>query len=102
MVLYGHPNVLETADLASPYPYLWSVPVRTLDPDLDRLRSTISGDDSPAWVVEMDPLDSWGIDDGARLRALVAERYQVLAEVCGNRIHLRDDLDREPAPPVRC
>jgi hypothetical protein len=102
VVPYGHPSVLEAADLPSSYPYLWSVPVRTLDPDLDRLVATLDGEDAPAWLVRMNDLDSWGIDDGSRLRDLVAERYRVVAEVCGREVLLREDLERDLAPEPTC
>jgi hypothetical protein len=102
VVTYGQPSVLEAADMASPYPYLWSVPVRTLDPELDLLRRTLAGPRAPEWLVEMDDLDSWGIDDGGRLRALVAERYRVVAEVCGHPVLLRADVVRRLAEPPVC
>ena len=102
VVAYGHPSVLEAADLGSPYPYLWSVPVRTLDGDLDRLRSTVAGPDAPAWFVPVNGLDSWGIDDGSRLRDLLGQRYREVAQVCGRPVLLRADLDRTLAPAPRC
>ncbi|GAA2724393.1 glycosyltransferase family 39 protein [Cellulomonas aerilata] len=102
VVAYGHASILEAADLPSPYPYLWSVPMRTLDPEQDLLRSTLAGGAAPAWVVQVNPLDSWGIDSGGRLRAVVERRYRVVTEVCGTRMWLRADLTREPAPLPEC
>jgi hypothetical protein len=102
VVAYGHASILETADLPSPYPYLWSVPMRTLDPDQRLLRTTLAGDRAPAWLVEVNDLGSWGIDEGGRLRALVERRYRVVAEVCGNPVWLRQDLNRSPGAAPRC
>jgi hypothetical protein len=102
VVAYGHASILEAADLPSPYPYLWSVPMRTLDPEQDLLRATLAGDRAPAWLVEVNPLDSWGIDADGRLRDLVERRYRVVAEVCGNPVWLRHDLERDPGPVPRC
>lgn len=102
VVTYGHPVVLETADVETPYPYLWSLPMRTLDTDQRRLRAVLAGPEAPTWVVRMNAFDSWGIDDGGRLRALVEERYDVVARVCGRTMWLRADLDRPVAPAPDC
>ncbi|MCW2699213.1 MAG: hypothetical protein JWQ45_748 [Blastococcus sp.] len=101
-VAYGLPSVLETADMASPYPYLWSVPMRTLDPGQARLRETLAGPEAPAWLVDVTGLDAWHIDEGARLRTLIGHRYRVVAEICGHRVWLRQDLTRELAAPPPC
>jgi hypothetical protein len=102
VVLYGQPVVLETAGLPSPYPYLWSLPMRTLDPDQDRLRAVLAGDDAPTWVATPTPLDSWHIDRGDRLRTLLERRYDVAATVCGQPVWLRADLERDLAVPPLC
>ncbi len=102
VVVYGHASVLEAAGMQSPYPHLWSLPMRTLDPTQARLRATLQGPRAPAWVVQMGHLDSWRIDKGARLRGVMERRYRVVAEVCGRRVWLRSDLDRRLAPAPRC
>ncbi|KGH48070.1 hypothetical protein IN07_04270 [Modestobacter caceresii] len=101
-VAYGLPSVLETADMPSSYPHLWSAAMRTLDPGQTRLRATLAGPDAPSWVVQINGLNAWGIDEGSRLRDLLHERYQVVAEICGYRVWLRADLTRELAPPPPC
>ncbi|HQR28391.1 MAG TPA: hypothetical protein PLP61_15215 [Nocardioides sp.] len=102
VVLYGSPSILETADLTSPYPYLWSLPMRTLDPDQERLRSTLAGPEAPTWVVEATPLNSWHIDESGRLRALLAERYERVTSFCGLHVWLLRGVERDLAPPPRC
>ncbi|TFV67292.1 UNVERIFIED_ORG: hypothetical protein E4P37_03845 [Bacillus sp. AZ43] len=100
VVAYGLPSVLESADLPTPYPYLWSVPMRTLDPDQERLRATLAGPRAPTWFVAVTGLNAWGIDEDARLRDLLRERYRLVAEVCGRPVWLRQDASREiPSPP---
>jgi hypothetical protein len=94
-VAYGHAGVLETADLPSPYPHLWSVPMRTFDPEQARLRATLAGPQAPTWIVQVNGLNAWDIDDGSRLRSLVHDRYRVVAEICGDRVWLRQDVTRE-------
>lgn len=102
VVTYGHPVVLETADVGTPYPYLWSLPMRTLDPDQRRLLRLVAGPDAPDWIVQMNGFNSWGIDDGERLRSVVEERYDVVAQVCGKTMWLRTGLERPLAPEPDC
>ena len=101
-VAYGAPSILEAADLGSPYPYLWSLPMRTLDPRQDRLRATLAGPEAPTWLVQVNAFDSWGIDERGRLRRLVEARYDVAATVCGQDVWLRSGLSRDQAPLPRC
>ncbi len=99
-VAYGLASVLETADMPSPYPHLWSVPMRTFDPAQARLRATLAGPRAPSWIVQVTGLNAWDIDDGSRLRELIHDRYHIVAEICGHRVWLRQDLTRElPVPP---
>jgi hypothetical protein len=102
VVLYGLPSVLETADLPSPYPYVWSVPMRTADPEQTRLRATLAGPTAPTWVVEVNPVNSWGIDEGSRLRDLIDRRYAVAATICSHRVWLRQDAIRELSAAPAC
>ena len=102
LVIYGLPIVLETADMASPYPHLWSAALRTEDPEQTRLRETLSGPEAPEWILQINGFDAWGIDDGNRLRDLVHREYRVVAEVCGYPVWLRQDVTREMAAPPRC
>jgi hypothetical protein len=101
-VAYGNPSILETAELPSPYPYLWSLPMRTLDPDQARLRATLAGPDAPTWVVQVLGLDSWHIDQHELLAGLLASRYHLAATICGRDIWLRDDQPRLLAPVPDC
>ncbi|MFW6775459.1 hypothetical protein ACOACO_14335 [Nocardioides sp. CPCC 205120] len=100
VVAYGQPNVLAGAGLASPYPYLWSLPVRVLDPDLSELTTTVRSPDAPTWVVEWSPgFDSWALDAHELARA-VASRYERVAEVCGRGVWRLREVDRAPVPSV--
>ncbi len=101
-VAYGHASVLETADMASPYPHLRSLPMRALDPEQERLRATIAGPEAPSWFIEVNGLNAWGIDEESRLRDLLHERYRAVATICGERVWLRRDLTRQAATPPRC
>ncbi|WP_380167581.1 hypothetical protein [Jannaschia sp. R86511] len=87
VIAYGHPDILHGAGLASPYPDLWSLPVRARDPRLQELSRLLSGPRAPDWVLLTgSSLATWGIDDRAGTRALrehyveetVVGRYTVL------------------------
>jgi hypothetical protein len=63
VVAFGDPALLEAAHLPSPYPQLWSLPVRVRDPHLTELTSVLNGPDRPTWVVvDGDSLGTWGVD----------------------------------------
>ncbi len=76
--------------------------MRTLDPDQARLRATLAGSAAPAWIVQINGFDAWGIDDGSRLRDLIDRRYRVVAEICGSPVWLREDVTRDLAAAPRC
>ena len=66
IVAFGAANILQSADLTSPYPYLWSLPVRVRDPELHLLAEVLAGPDAPTWLVMAgDALDTWGVDPAA-------------------------------------
>lgn len=81
VVAYGYPDILHGAGLRSPYPDLWSLPVRVRDPQLQDLGRLLSGPRAPDWVVLTAPtLATWGIDPRAGSQAL-EEHYVEEAEV---------------------
>lgn len=102
VVAYGQPNVLSNAAMSSPYPYLWSLPVRTLDADLSTLSSTLTSADRPTWFVDWSGIDSWGISDPAKLTSALHEHYREVATVCGRTLWLDRDEDRAVAPTKEC
>ena len=103
VVTYGAANVLATSGLSTPYPYLWSLPVRTLDPRLNRLISVLTGPRAPTWVVQWDDLDAWQLDRAGRLARTLRTHYRQVATVCGHPIYLRDGVSRDLAkPPTDC
>ncbi|CUR55000.1 hypothetical protein NOCA2220191 [metagenome] len=92
-VLYGQPNILEDAGLSSPYPQLWSLPVRVRDSSLSSLTSVLDGSEPPTWLVVDGGRDTWGVDP-ARAEVAVTEHYRMVDEVDGYRIYLLDGTDR--------
>lgn len=102
VVAYGQPNVLSNAEMLSPYPYLWSLPVRTLDPDLTTLAETLTGPERPTWFVDWSGIGSWGISDPTRLEAILVQNYRQVAEMCGRTIWLARDEVRTLASVKGC
>jgi hypothetical protein len=88
--------------LSTPYPYLWSLPARTLDPGMRRLERLLAGPAAPTWVVDYSGVNSWDLDADGGLRTLLAERYDVAGEICGRPVHLRTDAPRPRLPDVDC
>lgn len=85
LVVYGGRADLQYASgLPSPYQHLWSLPMRTLDPDLEELGAMLRGPDPPTWVVTWVPLGSWGLPAEEQVLGALSERYILLAPTaCG-------------------
>jgi hypothetical protein len=63
VIAFGDPALLQAAGMQSPYPELWSLPVRVRDSRLTELTQVLSGPNRPTWVVVAgDSLDTWGVD----------------------------------------
>ena len=101
VVAYGQPNVVSNAEMASPYPYLWSLPVRTLDANLREFTAVLDGPGRPTWFVDWSGLESWGVDP-SRLRVALREHYRKVGDLCGRTIWLREDASRTLAAPRSC
>ena len=96
MLVYGgRADVQWASGLPSPYEHLWSLPMRTLDPDLSHLRSVLSGPDAPTWLVEVVRIDAWSELGTAPIKEELLERYTYLGTFCGGLGVYR--LDSAPA-----
>lgn len=99
VVAWGQPDILYGAGMHSPYEDLWSLPVRVRDPDLARFTSLLQDSRAPEWVVTRGHSpDSWGIDASTADRVL-EERYDVVADLRGYRVHLLKGADRSATTP---
>ncbi len=85
VVFGGRADLQLTSELPSPYDQLWSLPMRTLDPDLTDLEAVVTGPDAPTWLVEWVPFAHWSEESGRRLAAVVEERYVPHGSGCGAR-----------------
>ena len=104
VVPFTHANVIEASGLSSPYPYSWSLPVRTLDPRLDLLTRTLSRRrGAPTWVVRWDAPHTWGLDPHDRVDRSLRQRYRQVAVVCGRPVWLHRGVRRAlAAVPEGC
>lgn len=102
VVVLGSGDLVQSTGLDSPYEYLWSLPSRVRDPQLAALRAIITGPRAPQWLVIR---SDWY---AARLRAdgldgVIADRYRLVATVCGRPIYLLRGADRPtPTAPASC
>jgi hypothetical protein len=103
VVLYSHANLLGASGLRPAYPYAWSLPIRTLDPDLVLLRAVLEDPArAPTWVVAWDGLQTWGLDSDHSVEAALAGHYRQVALLCGHPVWLRDHVLRDVAEPDPC
>jgi hypothetical protein len=91
--LYGHPHANLTSGLASPYPYLWSLPARARDPHLSELEVLLRSDRRPTWLVLGARPEAWT----RGLEATLREYYAPVTAAGGLTVHLRRDEER-PVP----
>ncbi|UPK75074.1 hypothetical protein MU582_00110 [Nocardioidaceae bacterium SCSIO 66511] len=104
VIAYGHANVLEASGIEPGYRFLWSLPMRVLDPDLAGLTRKLSGPRAPTWFLGWEPLNSWEIDEQGQLSAAIKRNYREVAQICDVEIYLlkRDDRIPPPEPVVDC
>jgi hypothetical protein len=88
----GDADTVEAAGLSSPYPYLWSLPARTLDPGLPGLRALLSGPRAPTWLVMRGP-QTLALVNPAPQHA-VRSHYRLVAQICGRSVYLHDGVQR--------
>jgi hypothetical protein len=97
--LFGEPDILRETGMSSPYPYLWSLPSRTLDPAMAQLRAVLDGPTAPTWLVVRGRTTTQRLaDDG--LLAVMDQRYHKVGTVCQRILYLRNDLTRPPLVQV--
>ena len=113
LVVYGGRADLQWASgLRSTYPYLWSLPMRTLDPGLADLGALLTGPYAPTWVVEAVRLDAWSEFGTEPIERSLLSNYELVQTACDEyRVYhlntvdpVRLDLDCEtpwPRHPAR-
>ncbi|HET6936977.1 MAG TPA: hypothetical protein VFI19_00145, partial [Nocardioides sp.] len=90
VIAFGDPVLLQAAGLSSPYPELWSLPVRVRDSRLTELTQVLSGPNRPTWVVvDGDSLATWGVDPSLAQPVLDRDYRQVHAFSDWHIFHVR-------------
>jgi hypothetical protein len=101
VVFGGRPDLQTASGLASPYPYLWSLPMRTRDPGYADLRELLAGPDAPTWLVEWVDFRAWSDEGVAELELVVAERYVEHGTTCnGKPVYLLAGVERPDVSPA--
>ena len=100
IVVYGgRADIVMASGLESPYEHLWSLPMRTLDPELAGLSALLASDKRPTWFVEWVSFSDWDDFGNADFQAVLEENYEIHGDGCGHHIWLRKDVERaEPKP----
>lgn len=83
LVTYGQAQLLEDSGLRPGYPYLWSLPARTLDPRLCEMVHDLRSPHRPDWIIEWLPVDTWDLDAHGHARQAITTRYREVGTVCG-------------------
>lgn len=88
LVYGGRADIQWAAGLPSPYPYLWSLPMRTLDPGLEDLHQLLTGPRPPTWFVEAAHLGSWELSGGSEVERSLLRDYDYVGTACDRyRVH---------------
>jgi hypothetical protein len=95
---FGDADVVASSGMTSPYPYLWSLPARTLDPAYGTLAHLLEGRARPTWVVVRGPETDHELR-ASRAGPVLAAHYHRVAVLCDRAVLLRDDVSR-PVPTV--
>jgi hypothetical protein len=83
VLVYGGRADIQWASRAdSPYPYLWSLPMRTLDPGLQDLDAVLNGTNPPTWFVEAAYINTWSELGTRPIERSLISKYQFVRTSC--------------------
>jgi hypothetical protein len=82
LVYGGRADIQWSSRAGSPYPYLWSLPMRTLDPGLDDLRSVLTGSNPPTWFVEASYINAWSELGTRPIESSLIRKYEFVVTAC--------------------
>ena len=103
-VLFGHGQAQLATGLQSPYEHMWSLPIRTLDPELAELTGLLAQDSTrPTWILLFNSPNAFDLDKSGDFRAALHRDYVQVAKVCRvPRVWLRRDQQRALTHAPRC
>ncbi len=82
LVYGGRADIQWASRATSPYPYLWSLPMRTLDPGLVDLERVLNGDNPPTWFVEATYVNAWSELGTRPIERSLISKYQFVRTAC--------------------
>ena len=100
VVFGGRADVQYSSGLPSPYSHLWSLPMRTLDPEYADLVALLDGPGAPTWFVTWIPLTSWDAPGADDLAYAIEANYVRHGTGCDdNAVYLRNGVTRPEITP---
>jgi hypothetical protein len=100
VVFGGRADLQFASGLPSPYPHLWSLPMRTLDPEYADLVALLESPRAPTWLVTWVPVTSWDAPGANDLRAAIDADYERHGTGCDDRpVYLLKGVDRPAIEP---
>jgi hypothetical protein len=88
-VMYARANLGYYTGLPSPYPYAWSLMVRSVPGATKRLIWLLNSPRRPTWVVGWQARTSWHLDPHGAIARALDRHYRLVARVSGHPIYLR-------------
>ncbi|MEA2249597.1 MAG: hypothetical protein QOH46_4126 [Solirubrobacteraceae bacterium] len=95
-VMYARANVDYYAALPSPFPYAWSLMMRTIPGAPAQLGRVLDSAQRPTWIVGWQAPDAWGLDPHGTLAADLEQHYRVAAVIGGHPIYHALPTSRTP------
>ena len=82
LVYGGRADIQWASRAGSPYPHLWSLPMRTLDPELADLGAVLTGNNPPTWFVEATYINTWSELGTRPIERSLIRKYQFVRTAC--------------------
>ena len=94
LVYGGRADIQWSSRAPSPYPHLWSLPMRTLDPGLEDLGDVLTGSNPPTWFVEATYINTWSELGTRPIERSLIHKYEFIRTACGRyRIYHLNTVD---------
>jgi hypothetical protein len=99
-VMYAQVNSEYYSGMPDPFPYNWSLMMRSVPHAQDRLRRLLASPGRPTWVAVAQPPHAFGLDRGGATKRLLTSHYRFAATVCGKPLLLAKGAKVLPPPPA--
>jgi hypothetical protein len=99
-VLYARVNALFYTHLPSPFPYHWSLMMRSVPGATTQLRTLLASPRRPTWIISQDGPRGYRLDSSGATARLITLHYRRVARVCTRPILLARGAPAKPPPPM--